>query len=125
MNRPHPPAHTPALRYLWRHHRAGVIGFALALVFAAGFAVRLVVLTVYWSDPAHRDQPVAGWMTPGYVAQSWDVPPDVIRAALDLPQGARAGLRATLTQIAETQAIPLPELTARIEAAIAIARADP
>lgn len=119
MNRPHPPA----LRYLWRHHRAGVIGLALALVIAVGFAARLVLFTIYWSDPAHSDQPVAGWMTPGYVAQSWDVPADVIRAALPPPEGGLPGLRPTLARIAAAQGIPLPDLLARIEAAIATARA--
>jgi hypothetical protein len=113
---------TPALAYLWRHHRPALIGFRLALAVALVFAVRLTVFTIYWSDPAHREQPVAGWMTPGYVARSWDVPPEVIRAAL--PVLPEAGRRPTLAQIAEAEGIPLPDLIAGIEAAIAGARAE-
>jgi hypothetical protein len=45
-----------ALAYLWRHHRPALIGLTLALVAALFFAVRLTVFTIYWSDPAHRDQ---------------------------------------------------------------------
>ena len=110
---------TAALTYLWRHHRIALIGFGLALAVALVFAARLTLFTIYWADPAHRQQPVAGWMTPGYIARSWEVPPEVIRAALP-----ETGRRPTLAQIAEAEGIPLPELIAGIEAAIAGARAE-
>lgn len=113
---------TPTLTYLWRHHRIALIGFGLALAVALVFAVRLTIFTIYWADPAHRQQPVAGWMTPGYIARSWEVPPEVIRAAL--PVLPETGRRPTLAQIAEAEGIPLPELIAGIEAAIAGARAE-
>jgi hypothetical protein len=60
-------------------------------------------------------------MTPGYVAASWHVPNDVMRAALG--PLARPGERKTLDQIAAENGLSLPELTARIEAAIAVYRA--
>lgn len=113
---------TSALTYLWRHHRIALIGFGLALAVALVFAVRLTVFTIYWADPGHRQQPVAGWMTPGYVARSWDLPPEVIRAAL--PAMPEAGPRPTLDQIAEAEGIPLADLIAAIEAAIAGARSE-
>ncbi|NKX43932.1 hypothetical protein [Roseicyclus persicicus] len=108
-----------ALAYLWRHHRVALIGMGLALAVAAVFAVRLTLFTIYWADPAHRDQRIEGWMTPGYIARSWEVEPGVIRAALALEQGHRP----TLAQVAEAEGVPLPELIARLEAAIAAARA--
>jgi hypothetical protein len=113
---------TPALTYLWRHHRIALIGLGLALAVALVFAVRLTVFTIYWADPAHRQQPVAGWMTPGYIARSLDLPPEVIRAAL--PALPEAGTRPTLDQIAEGAGIPLPDVIAGIEAAIAGARSE-
>ena len=116
--------HAPsALAYLWRHHRPALIGLALALAVAILFAVRLTVFTIYWSDPAHREQAVEGWMTPGYVARSWEVDPEVIRAALPPPRDGATGRRPTLDAIAEAEGVPLPDLVARIEAAIAGARA--
>ncbi|MBF9060849.1 hypothetical protein HKCCSP123_16830 [Rhodobacterales bacterium HKCCSP123] len=118
MTTPRPPA----LAYLWRHHRPALIALALALAVAGFFAVRLALFTIYWSDPAHRQQPLAGWMTPGYVARSWDVPVEVIRAAL--PVSPEAGTRPTLDRIAEQGGIPLPDLIAGIESAIAGARAE-
>jgi hypothetical protein len=69
-------------------------------VAALFFAVRLTVFTIYWSDPAHRDQAVEGWMTPGYVARSWDVDPEVIRAALPPPPDGTPDRRPTLDAIA-------------------------
>lgn len=109
-----------ALAYLWRHHRAALVALALALLLAVLFAVRLTVFAVYWSDPSHRDQGIEGWMTPGYVARSWDVDIEVVRAAL--PPGP-AG-RDSLDRIAAARGIPLPELTARIADAIEAARAE-
>jgi hypothetical protein len=107
-----------ALVWLWRYHRVALIGMGLALAVALAFAVRLTVFTIYWSDPAHRDQRIEGWMTPGYIARSWEVDPAVIRATLALEPGTRP----TLAQIAATEGVPLPDLIARLEAAIAAAR---
>ena len=115
-----------ALAYLWRHHRPALIGLALALAVAVFFAVRLTIFTIYWSDPAHRDQQIEGWMTPGYVARSWDVEPDLIRAALPPPPpgGPEPRGRTTLDRIAEGAGLPLAEVIAGIEAAIAGARTE-
>lgn len=113
-------ARPTALGYLWRHHRRAMIGLGLALAVAGFFAVRLTVFTIYWADPAHRDQRIEGWMTPAYVARSWNVDPAVIRAVLAAPPGSRP----TLERIAQTEGIALPELIARIEAAIATARPE-
>jgi hypothetical protein len=111
-----------ALAYLWRNHRFALIGFGLALAVALIFAVRLTIFTIYWSDPAHRDQRVEGWMTPGYVARSWEVDRDVIRAALPPLPETGMDRRLTLDGIAASGGVPLPDLIARVEAAIAMAR---
>lgn len=113
-----------ALAYLWAHHRPAVVGLTLALAVALVFAVRLAVFTIYWSDPAHREQAIEGWMTPGYIARSWEVEPDVIRDALPLPSDGTADWRPTLDTIAQGQGMPLPDLIADVEAAIAGARAE-
>lgn len=112
-------ARPSALGYLWRHHRAALIAMGLALGAAVFFAVRLTLCTIYWANPAHRDQPIAGWMTPGYVARSRDVDPATIRAALPV----RPAARSTLAEIAERTSIPLPILIAHIEDAIRAAGA--
>jgi hypothetical protein len=54
---------------------------------AAGFTVFKVVHTlrevIYWQ--VHRDEAIRGWMSVGYVAHSYHIPPDVLYLALGLP----------------------------------------
>ncbi|MCL4189917.1 MAG: hypothetical protein KJZ85_20150 [Rhodobacteraceae bacterium] len=107
----------------WAEHRLVFLAFLLAVAATLFFAVKLVVVAVVWSDPARRDQPVAGWMTPGYVARSWRVSLDDILAALALQRGP--GTRpTTLAEIAERSGRPLAEVIATVEAVIAAARTD-
>lgn len=113
------------LRYLWRHHRAAVIALGLALGVAGFFAVRLTVFTLYWADPAHREQRIEGWMTPGYVARSWGIDRDVVLAALPpLSPDTLPGARPTLNDIAKATGIALPEVIAALETAIAKAQGE-
>lgn len=72
------------LRYLWRHNRIALIAFGLALAVAGGFAVNLTISAIYWS--AHREEPVQGWMTLGYVERSWGLPVRSLAVPLDMPQ---------------------------------------
>lgn len=104
-----------------RHHAILAIAFAIALGLTLLFLARFTLATVYWNDPAHRDQPIAGWMTPRYVVQAWRVPPELVARALDLdPAVAR---RLTLADLAQAQGRDLPDVIADVEAAIAQSRA--
>lgn len=95
--------------------------FAVALALTLFFAVRLAVFSVIWSDPVRRDQPLAGWMTPGYVAHSWRVQPEVIARTL-APLTADDLKGRTLREIARQTDRPLQTLLAELEAAIAAHR---
>ena len=102
--------------------KALIAAFVLAVALCLFFAGRLIVGAVYWSDAAHIEQPVAGWMRLGYVARSWNVPREDLLEALDLPA---SGLRATsLERIAQDSGVPLPVLIERVEAAIERLRAQ-
>ncbi|MBW6507126.1 MAG: hypothetical protein K0B00_10310 [Rhodobacteraceae bacterium] len=98
------------LARLWRTNRWEVIGFGLAAVAVLFFATRMLVSTIYWADPAHRFGPIEGWMTPGMVARSRHLPPDVVADALGLDRGQLR--RMTLTEIAAERGVPLDELLA-------------
>ncbi|KUF11157.1 hypothetical protein AVJ23_08875 [Pseudoponticoccus marisrubri] len=97
------------------------LGFALAIGLTAFFAGRAVLHSVYWADARHLDQPIEGWMTPGYVAHSWRVPKSVMIEVLGPPE--EPGDRPTLKEIAAARGIPLEQLVAEIRAAIALHRA--
>lgn len=99
----------------WRRNRLLSAAFVLALVVTAFFAGRLLVSYVYWSDPAHRQPVIEGWMTPRYVAHAYELPPEVVRSALGLEPGA--GRRRTLAEIAEDSGQSLDALRRRIEEA--------
>ncbi|WP_298906676.1 hypothetical protein [uncultured Aliiroseovarius sp.] len=110
-----------SLRRMWAAAPVATVVLVVALMASTFFGVRTVVNWVYWSDPAHVDQPIAGWMTPHYVAHSWDIPRPVMIEALALGEGDPKGRN--LKRLAEAQGIPLDELIARIEAAIMAHRA--
>lgn len=105
---------------LWRRHPLLVSTFVLATALTLFFALRLTVQAVYWSN--HRDEVITPWMTPGYVAHSWDVPIEELEARVGLqrPQGKPQPLAVHAGQ----QHIPVTELIDRIEAAIADIRAE-
>ncbi|MEC3862055.1 hypothetical protein VK792_12235 [Mesobacterium sp. TK19101] len=110
-----------ALPAFWKRHKPLLLAFVLAVATTGFFAVKLVIATVYWSDPAHRDQHIEGWMTPGYIAHSWNVPPEVIGTELGLQPGGTPK-RITLDDIARERGVAVDTLIQQIEAAIAASR---
>lgn len=107
---------------LWSRHRLLLGAFVVALAVTLFLAGRAVMFSLYWADPAHSDESIAGWMTPRYIAHSWDVPPEVIGDALGLrPEGNPR--RLTVGEIAEGQGVPLSEITDRITVGIEAFRA--
>lgn len=104
-------------RQLWERNKVGLIAFLLALAVSLFFILRLGIFWIYWSDPAHREQPIEGWMTPGYVAYSHHVPKETVVRALGLtPDGH---FHKTLDDIAEESGRSVAELKVLLDAVIA------
>ena len=110
------------LGHLWRHHRTALLAFAAALLITLFFAIRFTASAIYWSDPAHRDLAPQGWMTPGFVARSWDIPRDEIAGMLGLSTDAKRGQ--TLAEIAAARDEPVETFLTGLAAALAAARTD-
>jgi hypothetical protein len=93
-----------------------------AFLFVVGFtglhAFRFVRSTVYWHN--HRDEPIRGWMTIGYVAHSYHVPPHILYEALGLPN--RPHDRRPLREIAKAENRSIEEIKAVLQDAIVHAR---
>ncbi|WP_377506213.1 hypothetical protein [Octadecabacter sp. R77987] len=104
------------IKRLWRTQKIALIAFVIALGALGFFGFKTVSAWLYWNDPAHQDQPLAGWMSPRYVAMSYQLPPEVIGPALFLEQDA-APRRISLDRIAAENGLTLAELQARIDAA--------
>lgn len=109
------------LRFLFRRHPWPTTILAAGLVALIWFGGGFVSEVLYFSDPAHREQPLAGWMSPRYVAKSWELPPDVVADVMQLTPGHR---HTTLDHVVERLNITIEELQKRVEAAKAKLEAE-
>lgn len=87
---------------------------AMALTALIWFSTGFVREALYFSDPAHQQQNLATWMSPRYVAKSWDLPREVMIETMDLqPDNAQQ----TLQDVLDHLGITIEELQIRVEAA--------
>ncbi|MCU0904067.1 MAG: hypothetical protein MUE83_09355 [Tabrizicola sp.] len=107
---------------LWRARPWLTSAFLLACAVTLFFAARLVFFTVYWAT--HREMPVEPWMTVGYVARSWGLDPRELDAAAGLPVPEVKGRPQPLAEIARDRGVPVAEVIADVEAALADLRAQ-
>ncbi|MDH7639373.1 hypothetical protein [Sphingomonas oryzagri] len=93
--------------------------FLLALGFTSFHLVRVVSDAIYWNE--HKDERIEGWMTAGFIAHSYHVPPHVLLMAIGLPPGPPPDNR-PLAVIARNQGRSVAELRAVLQNAIIHAR---
>jgi hypothetical protein len=105
---------------LWRRHPVLLTGFVLATGLMLFFAVRMVMVTLHWSDPMSREQAIEGWMPLRYVGRSWDVPPEVLGQAVG--REPEPGARLTVAEIAAASGRSVDAVSADLQAAIAAYR---
>jgi hypothetical protein len=91
-----------------------VAAFACVLLFTGYEIWRSVTYTMYWQQ--HRDVPIAGWMTIGYISHSYHVPPPVLNEAAGLPPDARD--HRPLRAIAKSQNRNVEELIGNLKSAV-------
>ncbi|MBO6725362.1 MAG: hypothetical protein JJ911_06835 [Rhizobiaceae bacterium] len=106
------------VRQLWQNNRLLLIAFTVAVALTLFFAIRTAAFFIYWSN--HQNVEIEGWMTIGYVAHSYRVPPPELQKAMGYDP--RQPERRPLGRIARDTGEPLPRLIARVEAAIETAR---
>jgi hypothetical protein len=107
------------IKRLYRLAPLATVLLGLSLVLLLVFSTRFVL---HLRDPRPpADMAISGWMTPGFVAHSWHVPPEVMAAALDMER--KPGKPKTLDQIAQDRGIPVEQLIQMIEASISDFRA--
>jgi len=107
----------------WRDHRTLLLAFGATLAVTLYFMVRLIVVTLYWANPAHHDVTIAAWMTPGYIARSYQLAPHVLFEAIGY--GPAPGDPRSLRQIADETGRSVDDIAEAIRTAIATARATP
>jgi len=105
----------------WKSAPIATAILGVALVAALVFTVRLAMFWIYWSDPENQDQLAQEWMTPGYFAQSWDVPREVVIDALPRPSERR---HYNFQQLSAETGVPVADLMNRAQTAIDTFRAE-
>lgn len=111
------------LKYLWANNRLALLAFGAVTCIAGFFAINAIAAAIYWNDPRHQDQALAGWMTPRYVAQSYNIPPEVFGPALFFDP-ADPPKRRRLEDIATDNGVTLDVLQQRINDATTAFRAS-
>ncbi|AUH34693.1 hypothetical protein [Paracoccus tegillarcae] len=95
-------------RHLHRRDWPIAAAFLVAVALTGFFGFRLVDRALYWTNPAHQHQAPQPWMTVGFLARSWHLPPPELAQAIGITDGSMRGLR--LSEIAEVQGIPIEAL---------------
>ena len=106
------------IKHLWNTHRLALMAFAVALASLGYFGVKSISSAIYWMDPAHQDQALAGWMTPRYVGQSYKLPRAELMDALMMDPDAPPR-RVSISEIAAANDMSIADLQSRIDAAVA------
>jgi hypothetical protein len=95
-----------------------LILFLLTLAVTGLFGVRAVRRAIYWHN--HRDEPIRPWMSVGYVAHSYHVPPYVLYKAINVEPVPHD--RRPLRELARQQNRAVEALIAELQEAIVHAR---
>ena len=106
---------------VFRRYPMVVAVLVVSLTLALFFAGRFVLRAIHFAQ--HREEPVAGWMTVGYVGRSWGFDPREIDARAGLPVPVN-GRPFTLEEIARDRGVPVADVVAEVEAALAALRAE-
>src|SRR6266849_397589 len=104
-------------KFSWRQW-ALALAFLMAVSVTVFFIVRAVRPMIYWHY--HQDEPIRAWMTVGYVAHSYHVPPHVLHSALGLPD--KPPDKRPLREIAKAQNRSMDEIRSLLLQAIVQAR---
>ncbi|HEY2973909.1 MAG TPA: hypothetical protein VGJ48_15450 [Pyrinomonadaceae bacterium] len=97
-----------------------VLAFVLVVCVTGLFAVRTVRRAIYWHY--HQDEPIRPWMSLGYIAHSYSVPPWVLHQALGLPTKPVKPDRRPIREIAREQHRSVDQVIAILKDAIVHSR---
>lgn len=97
--------------------KAYLAGFAIAALLTGFFLLRAVFFAFVWMDPDRGLHPVEGWMTPRYIARTYNIPRPQMQEILEL--GPDETPRIPLETLAEQRGVPVGALIAEFEALLA------
>lgn len=102
------------IRRIWQRNPLLSLAFLLAVTASLFFAWRAVDMALILTNRAEK--PVAGWMTPRYIARSYGLDRDDLAAVLSTADGEDA--RQPLHSLAREQDVPLTDMIRAVQALI-------
>ncbi len=90
--------------------------FLVALLAVVWFGIKATQDLMAAKTRFSADPEIAGWMTPGYIARTWNIPPEVLLDTLSLTEQPRK--RMTISEIALDKGLTPPDYAAEVEAAL-------
>lgn len=103
------------IRRIWRRNPILTLAFLLALGACVFFSFRAVNMAMVLANRAEK--PVAGWMTPRYIARAYGLDRDDLARLLATTD--REDARQPLYSLAREQGVPVTDLIAEIQALVA------
>ena len=91
-------------------------GFAIAALLTTLFIARAVFFAFIWMDPERGMHPVEPWMTPRYIARTYDIPRQDMQRILEL--GPNETPRQPLESLADARGVPVQTYIEQFDALI-------
>ena len=89
-----------------------VAGFILSVIVTVVLVFTHLAEAIYFDDPRHKNEDLQPWMTPRYIALSYDLPRPVVLDLLNIEEGSDFPKR--IDVLAERLGLSLSELTAKV-----------
>lgn len=106
---------SPKLRRFLKQQKWVVAGFLVSTVFLIGVSATFLADAIYFNDPRHQNEELKAWMTPRYLALSYDLPRPLVMELLEIEKGS--GRSGRLDRLSESLGLTLEELTEKVRLA--------
>lgn len=89
------------------------LGFFLSIIAAVFISATYLADAIYFDDPRHQNVELRAWMTPRYVALSYDLPRSVVLSILGIQP--ETNFSTGMDSLAQNLGLTLEELTVKVK----------
>lgn len=99
-----------------------VLGFLVSVIVVIFLTSTKLKDAIYFNDPAHKDVQLEAWMTPRYVALSYDLPREVMMDLINIDDKTKIPRR--MDHLAEMIGLSLGDMAVKVRQAAISYRAE-